>query len=174
MKKCPDFLHDGSDIPWINPECTGIRNQPPRAHLHSYENEEQAFKAEPLLSPYFHLLDGTWKFKLFSKPALLKPEFISQGLDDSSWNSIEVPGNWTMQGHDHPHYTNVQMPFSDQPPNIPEDNLGCTGFVFNFQENGKIAGCWFILVEWKVRFLFSAMVYEPVLERTVERQWNLI
>jgi len=27
-----------------------------------------------------------------------------------------------MQGHDQPHYTNVQMPFPDQPPNIPEDN----------------------------------------------------
>ena len=27
-----------------------------------------------------------------------------------------------MQGHDYPHYTNVQMPFSHQPPKVPEEN----------------------------------------------------
>ncbi len=27
-----------------------------------------------------------------------------------------MPGNWTMQGWDKPHYTNVQMPFKNEPP----------------------------------------------------------
>ena len=31
-----------------------------------------------------------------------------------------MPGNWTMQGVDDlPHYTNVQMPFPDLPPDLP-------------------------------------------------------
>ena len=34
-----------------------------------------------------------------------------------------VPGNWTMQDTgDHPHYTNVQMPFPGPPPALPERN----------------------------------------------------
>ncbi len=38
------------------------------------------------------------------------------------WASITVPGNWTLQGWDKPHYTNIQMPFPDTPPNPPADN----------------------------------------------------
>jgi beta-galactosidase len=38
------------------------------------------------------------------------------------WREIEVPGLWTMQGFGRPHYTNVVMPFSDLPPNVPEQN----------------------------------------------------
>ena len=39
------------------------------------------------------------------------------------WGEAEVPGCWTMQDTwDRPHYTNVQMPFPDRPPETPEDN----------------------------------------------------
>lgn len=33
-----------------------------------------------------------------------------------------MPGNWTVQGWDKPHYTNVQMPFKNTPPTVPDDN----------------------------------------------------
>lgn len=35
---------------------------------------------------------------------------------------LDVPGNWTMQGHGAPHYTNVRMPFDCLPPDTPADN----------------------------------------------------
>ena len=89
MKPCPDFLHSGPDIPWINPECTGIANLPQRAHLHSFENEAQALDGDPEHSAYYQPLDGNWKFRLFPKPAVLEAEVISQALNDSSWESIE-------------------------------------------------------------------------------------
>ncbi len=38
----------------------------------------------------------------------------------ASGPSIEVPGLWTMQGFAPPQYTNVQMPFDDRPPNVPD------------------------------------------------------
>ena len=116
MMKCPDFLHPGPDIPWSNPECTGIGNQPPRAHLHSYENEAQAFEGNPSKSPFFQLLDGTWKFRIFPKPGVLEADVISQEMDDSSWESVEVQGNWTMQGHDRPHYTHCRCLSRISPP----------------------------------------------------------
>jgi len=49
----------------------------------------------------------------------------------SGWAPIAVPGNWTMQGHDKPHYTNVQMPFSNTPPVVPDDNA-CRGTKHGF------------------------------------------
>ena len=33
-----------------------------------------------------------------------------------------MPGAWTLQGHDRPHYTNVVMPFTAEPPRVPEKN----------------------------------------------------
>ena len=59
-------------------------------------------------------LDGTWKFQLLAKPD-----------DDPGrrWRDIEVPSVWTMQDTaDTPHYTNVQMPFPQDPPNPPDEN----------------------------------------------------
>ncbi|MDR2617668.1 MAG: glycoside hydrolase family 2, partial [Treponema sp.] len=39
-----------------------------------------------------------------------------------NWGEIKVPGTWTRQGYDKPHYTNVQMPFQAQPPKSPDLN----------------------------------------------------
>lgn len=59
-------------------------------------------------------LDGRWRFQLLAKP------------DDEAgpdWGEADVPSLWTMADTwDHPHYTNVQMPFEGRPPEIPEVN----------------------------------------------------
>jgi beta-galactosidase len=39
-----------------------------------------------------------------------------------NWGDLRVPGTWTRQGYDKPHYTNVQMPFQALPPKTPEQN----------------------------------------------------
>ena len=84
--------------PWTTPETTGVGRLP----MHSVPHADRLD------------LDGTWRFQLLSKPD-----------DDPGrrWRDIEVPGCWTMQDTtDKPHYTNVQMPFSGRPPEIPAAN----------------------------------------------------
>lgn len=63
-------------------------------------------------------LDGRWRFQLLHSP-----------LDriGKKWSTIPVPGLWTMQPEsdvffDKPIYTNVQMPFEEQPPQVPAEN----------------------------------------------------
>ncbi len=57
-------------------------------------------------------LDGTWRFQLLRQP---------DAPTDDNWHDATVPGCWTMQDTwDLPHYTNVQMPFSGEPPHVPE------------------------------------------------------
>ncbi len=54
-----------------------------------------------------------------------RPTSPTPDLDDgdgAGWSPIEVPGNWTMQGWGHPHYTNVVMPFPGRPPKVPDAN----------------------------------------------------
>ena len=82
--------------PWERPELTSQGRVPPSATLR-----------RPAVS-----LNGRWDFALLPHPEAAVRE----------WWTIEVPGLWTMQGFAPPQYTNVQMPFDERPPRVPEDN----------------------------------------------------
>jgi beta-galactosidase len=79
-------------------------------------------------APWRLLLDGSWRFRLLDNPhedqaaAGESPEWTRPGYNAEAWNSIAVPGTWTLQGYDKPHYTNVQMPFQGTPPRAPKEN----------------------------------------------------
>ena len=121
---------------WENPEIQQLDRLPMRSHLIPYDSADKAAsdlaagpEGRPLPdSPYFKSLDGTWKFTLLSSPTddgegSAVAGWTSSPYDASSWADINVPGSWTVQGfEDHPHYTNVQMPFDIMPPNVPEKN----------------------------------------------------
>ena len=82
---------------------------------------------------YCLCLDGDWRFKLLDSPlgdsspnaavtGFETPDWTAPSYDAADWAEIKVPGTWTRQGFDKPHYTNVQMPFQAEPPHAPEDN----------------------------------------------------
>ncbi|MEM7340101.1 MAG: glycoside hydrolase family 2 TIM barrel-domain containing protein [Actinomycetota bacterium] len=65
-------------------------------------------------------LDGTWQFRLVPAVDAVGDQWWG---DDHDWRPITVPGVWTRQGTgDLPHYTNVVMPWDEQPPQVPADN----------------------------------------------------
>ena len=87
---------------WMSPETTSV-NRLPMLNIEHFEQIS---------------LDGTWRFQLLHSPT----EKIGK-----RWASIPVPGLWTMQEpsevfFDKPIYTNVQMPFEEQPPFVPAEN----------------------------------------------------
>jgi beta-galactosidase len=87
---------------WMSPETTSV-NRLPMLNIEHFEQIS---------------LDGTWRFQLLHSPT----EKIGK-----RWASIPVPGLWTMQEpsevfFDRPIYTNVQMPFDEQPPFVPAEN----------------------------------------------------
>jgi beta-galactosidase len=103
---------------WENPQMHSLNKLPPRATLYPFESVEQALRLVREESPYFQSLDGTWDFKILSRPE----EAVASILSAGEWAGIQVPGNWTMQGFGKPHYTNVVMPFPNIPPDVPDDN----------------------------------------------------
>src|ERR1051325_10230995 len=52
-------------------------------------------------------LNGQWGFHYAPSPLAATSIDKSGGGD---WTAIQVPGHWQLQGHGHPHYTNVQYP----------------------------------------------------------------
>ncbi|WZH50070.1 glycosyl hydrolases family 2 TIM barrel domain-containing protein [Fusarium acuminatum] len=68
------------------------------------------------------LLNGSWDFQYAPTPAEASEYPTNAAASDESWSTINVPGHWQLQGHGHPHYTNVQFPFPSTPPFIPTEN----------------------------------------------------
>jgi len=107
---------------WTTPELTGINRLPMRSPLLPFPSVDLARAGERELSPWFRLLNGRWKFALVKRPEAAPADFADPRLDDDAWADITVPGNWTVQGWDRPHYTNIFMPFAARHPDVPADN----------------------------------------------------
>lgn len=106
---------------WQTPAVTSLNRLPSHAPLSSWRDEAAARADET--SPSRHSLNGDWLFALYPSPQTVPDDWL-----EDSWQAatIPVPGNWQLQGHDHPIYTNVRYPFPCKPPYVPEDNpTGC-------------------------------------------------
>jgi len=112
---------------WENPTIFGVNKEPARATAMPYSNEQQAIADIYAHSPWYQLLDGSWKFKWSKKPTDKPEGFYREGYDVSDWGYIQTPGNWELQGYGVPIYTNIAYPHPKNPPYIDHsDNpVGC-------------------------------------------------
>lgn len=114
-----------------NPEIVGVNKLPQHTTLMPYENYEEAKKCDRYASSRCKLLNGKWKFKLYKNYAYRPSDFAQPLYDSHNWDSIQVPGSWTMQGYDQNQYCNVRYPWEGSedicPPNAPTKHnpVGC-------------------------------------------------
>lgn len=128
---------------WENPQLQAINRLPMHASGFPFANEAGALTRQPLNSPWVRSLDGTWRFYLAPNPFQLPLQFEQPGFDDAGWDTLTVPGNWTMQGYDKPIYCNIQMPIPLNPPHVPLDDnpTGLYRRTFDLPadwENGRV------------------------------------
>ncbi len=117
------MLKNGLIHAWENPELFALNKLPPRATFDLFATAKQALGRSREKSPWFQSLDGEWQFRLERDPADAQAFAEGRPFNDSAaWGSIPVPSNWQMHGHGRPHYTNVTMPFPEEPPFTPADN----------------------------------------------------
>jgi beta-galactosidase len=106
-----------------NPDIFQVNRLDAHATLIPYNDQNKALDGDITMSENYLSLNGTWKFKLVNKPSESPLDFFNTSYDDSSWNTILVPGNWQTQGFDYPIYTNVVYPWSGyewiSPPQAP-------------------------------------------------------
>ena len=111
----------GSVRPWADPHLVSINRlsmRPPTTACASLDDVRSGRG-----SSWRRSLDGRWRFRLFDNPDAVTPTAVVKPVRGSSWATVTVPGNWTLQGvGDLPQYTNVRMPFRGPPPRLPDRN----------------------------------------------------
>ncbi len=116
-----DFLLPLSTPPhWENPQIVGVNKRPAHVPLTPFPDESAVRDEQP--SPFLHLLNGAWQFKLYPTPTTVPSDVVSPETATADWHTISVPGNWTVQGFDKPIYTNIKYPFDPNPPYVPRDD----------------------------------------------------
>lgn len=118
-------LSGAADRPeWDNPAIVHIGTEKPHATMMVYPSAELAQSGERAKSPWFQLLNGTWKFHGSLRPAERPLDFYRTDYNDTSWGTIPVPSSWQMHGFDIPIYTNIIYPWPQdptKPPQVPYD-----------------------------------------------------
>ncbi|MBR2508258.1 MAG: DUF4981 domain-containing protein [Lentisphaeria bacterium] len=121
------------------PEITEINRLP----MHGAEIPFQSADDENFCnyenSPFYMSLDGDWKFKLFHDPENIPDKVFESKFKDAKWQEIPVPSNWTLHSlEDFPIYTNIKMPFENNPPVVPAENpTGIYRTTFSIPENWR-------------------------------------
>ncbi|NTW96287.1 MAG: DUF4981 domain-containing protein [Erysipelotrichaceae bacterium] len=55
-------------------------------------------------------LNGAWKFKLYPNPRSVSEFYKTDNTESSSWEDIQVPGVWELEGHGTPYYLAKSYP----------------------------------------------------------------
>ncbi len=97
---------------WENKDVTQINREQTHSPWGAYENARQALACDRDASANVLTLDGSWRFHLAASPEAVPTGFWAATFDDSTWSTIQVPGNWEVQGFGKPIYTNYVYPFA--------------------------------------------------------------
>lgn len=110
---------------WQDIQTVSVNRESPRSDFMTYDNRADALDGRYEASPYYRSLNGTWKFYFVDSYKQLPDNITDPSVDPSSWNDIQVPGNWEVQGFGTAIYTNHGYEFkprNPQPPLLPEAN----------------------------------------------------
>lgn len=87
-------------------------------------------------SDRIQMLNGKWKFCYYNSVYELEDAFYAPDYDISSYNTINVPSAWQMEGYGLHQYSNIRYPFPFDPPYVPQDNP-CGAYVHTFDYHSE-------------------------------------
>ena len=94
------------------PRIFGVNTLNPHVTSMPYTTVEEAVKGDRHASEWYQTLSGEWRFFHVEKPSQRNNDFYKDNYDVSKWDKIKVPSSWQLLGYDHPIYTNVIYPWS--------------------------------------------------------------
>ena len=129
---------------WDNPAIVHVGTQKPHATMMAYPSAELARTADRAKSPWFQLLNGTWKFHGSLRPSERPIDFYRTDYSDAAWGNMPVPASWQMHGFDIPIYTNIIYPF-------PQDASKAPAPPYEFNPVGSYRMHFTVPPSWKGR-----------------------
>ena len=102
---------------WQDVDVTSVNAETRRTEAVWFANRADALSKGFRQSENYVDLNGTWEFKYFDDYHEM------ERFPGTGWDTIQVPGNWEVQGHGVAIYTNIPYDFcptDPQPPTLPE------------------------------------------------------
>lgn len=125
---------------WENQYVFGINKEKYHVQVIPYQDSKQALSYTKSASPFYKLLNGSWKFNRVENEKSIPDGFFKPEFNVSSWANIQVPGNAELQGFGIPIFKNVTYPFDPAlPPFIPHvtNPVNLYRTTFTVPENWK-------------------------------------
>ena len=141
----PAFSQSGPNDEWNGkPRVFAVNALTPHVTSMPYTTVKEAVVGDRHASEWYQSLSGKWKFYHVDKPAQRNNDFYKDNYDVSGWEEIPVPSSWQLLGYDHPIYTNVSYPWSQNnrvsAPYAPTDFNPVGHYRRNFTVPEKWAG----------------------------------
>lgn len=95
-----------------NPKIVGLNREEGRSTFWYYTKVSDAVVGGYYNTPDNISLNGKWSFNFSENPSERCKDFYLQNFDVSSWDTINVPGSWPLQGYDKPLYMNHPYEFN--------------------------------------------------------------
>lgn len=103
-----------------NPAVQEVNRMPMRSHYLPFESIEKAQKRDYKASDRYVNLNGKWIFLWKEDYKQLPTDFFKTDYNDASWNKIDVPAIWELNGYGTPIYVNASYEFAMKNPNPPD------------------------------------------------------
>src|SRR6056297_1221276 len=84
---------------WDDVNVLQRNREKPHTTMMVFDTEQEAIALGRKESPYYHSLNGYWKFNWAKSPAERPVDFYREKVDVSGWDSIIVPSNWEIEGY---------------------------------------------------------------------------
>jgi beta-galactosidase len=102
---------------WENPRVFRTGAEKPTATMMVFDSAKAARQAQSReASPYFHSLDGAWKFHWVPHPDQRPKDFHQPAFSVAEWKEIPVPDSVEVRGYGTPLYKNIGYYFKVDPP----------------------------------------------------------
>jgi beta-galactosidase len=124
-----------------NPAMFNQGKEIPHAYFVPFGNPSDALLLMDEESPWYKSLNGKWKFNWVESPAKRPKEFYIPDYDASTWDEIQVPANWEINGYGIPIYVNQPYEWTSdpKPPYVPNELNPVGSYLksFTIPENWK-------------------------------------
>ncbi|MEG0764448.1 MAG: hypothetical protein RR403_00255, partial [Pseudoflavonifractor sp.] len=132
-----------------HPEIVQVNREKRRSTFVPYQSEQEALSFKKESSPYYKLLNGTWKFQWAADPGVKPKDFQAPGFDDSGWDDIQVPACWPALKnedgsfrYDRPIYTNTTYPWYYTEPLAPGQGMMKNNSVGTYRTQFELDKDW--------------------------------